>query len=276
MRSVLWTAILGILWTAGCARQDVQIRGSEWHAVCQRMRPDRSAQAPEQPGPALRDDMCEQLAKVARVASASVVTIHTGAHRQHPADQAQAGVRHASASSRGTGLIISTEGAILTNEHVIRSDDPITVVLSDRSSYPAEKAFIDSRLDLAVIRIRRDRLPAIRPSTESVETGSAVVAIAGTASSGSLPIRTGVVTSARISLQNELDPARRRDYGHLIESTVPLEAGFSGGPLLDVHGRLVGINVAVRGERRPACRGYAIPLNAQVRRLLADACSAPN
>ena len=72
----------------------------------------------------------------------------------------------------------------------------------------------------------------------------------------------GVVTRGRRSLQRELDPTGRRDYGDLVETTVKLEPGFSGGPLLDLKGRLVGLNVAVTGSPgTDRQRGYTIPFD---------------
>jgi S1-C subfamily serine protease len=80
-----------------------------------------------------------------------------------------------------------------------------------------------------------------------------------------------VVTDVAVSLQNELDPRRARLYENLIESTTPIEPGFSGGALLDRQGRLIGLNVAVAGELNgDDCRGYAIPFSADIRKALAE------
>ena len=83
--------------------------------------------------------------------------------------------------------------------------------------------------------------------------------------------RFGVVTDATVSLQARIDPTGARRYDRLIETTVPLEPGYSGGPLIDAGGRLVGLNVAVAGETRSAdCRGYAVPFNAETRHAIAE------
>ena len=80
--------------------------------------------------------------------------------------------------------------------------------------------------------------------------------------------RPGVVTRASASMQEELDPTGQRDYRRLIESTAELAPGFSGGPLLNAAGRLVGLNVAVSGAPGDR-RGYAIPFDARMGEVVA-------
>lgn len=81
-------------------------------------------------------------------------------------------------------------------------------------------------------------------------------------------VRTGVVTDTSASLQNELDPTQQRCYGRLIENTAQIEPGFSGGPLIDAAGRLIGLNVAVSGSREGR-RAYAIQLSQSVHQVVA-------
>jgi len=80
-----------------------------------------------------------------------------------------------------------------------------------------------------------------------------------------------VVTRPVVSLQSQLDPARNRSYEELVESTAKLEPGFSGGPLLDVAGNLVGINVAASGpDQLGDVWGYSVPLNRETRAMVLD------
>jgi len=82
-------------------------------------------------------------------------------------------------------------------------------------------------------------------------------------------IRAGILTSADASLQVQLDPTGQCRYGGLLESTVPIEPGFSGGPLLDRTGRLIGLNVALAG-RGLTQRSYAVPFTAATRAAIAS------
>ncbi len=82
-------------------------------------------------------------------------------------------------------------------------------------------------------------------------------------------VRTGIITKQTVSLQRELDPSRTRWYDDLIESSTKLEPGYSGGPLLDMQGRLIGINTAAFGGPDDAyARAYAIPLHHANRRVI--------
>ncbi|MGD8452737.1 MAG: serine protease [Phycisphaerae bacterium] len=107
----------------------------------------------------------------------------------------------------------------------------------------------------------------VRPAGVRAETP--VVAIGRPSAGVGVCLRPGVVTAARASLQQWLAPAGGRCYDGLVESTARLEAGFSGGPLLDVDGRLVGLNVAICGSGTGE-RAYALPLDSPVQRAVAD------
>lgn len=266
-RALLVTLCLALLLECGCVGAP-SIRHSrcqtQWDSLCARMRPCRTPPS-KQPKPPvlLAQNQTEALRAAAGEVMASVVQIQTVV--SGPAVHGPSGdsAHPASLRSGGTGVVIATDGLILTNEHVVRNATDIRVVLPDGSRHVVLSVVVDEHFDLAILRIDVSGLRSLGPARSSARFGTPVVAIGWNVPQGAACARAGVVTDVSASLQNELDPTQGRYYGQLIESTAALEPGFSGGPLLDRHGRLIGLNVAVadKGERR---RGYAIPFSEQV------------
>lgn len=210
---------------------------------------------------------------VARSAARSVVHIQTLLVRGSAVAAVSDGPRQTATTSGGSGVVIADEGLILTNEHVVRNAVEIVVLLSDGSRYPVRRIASDVRRDLAVLRIDRCRLPALQPAEILPGPHSPIVTIGRPAPGGGDQPRVGMVTRTSASLQERIDPRRDRDYGALIESTAAIEPGFSGGPLLDAAGRLIGLSVAVSGCGSPErTRAYAIPFNADTCRTIARLC----
>ena len=225
------------------------------------------------PGPATAPGLLQH---AAQRALASVVHIRTTFPAQTKADNPTAAARPTSWRSGGTGVTIGA-GLILTEEHVVHEAREIAVCLPDGSWRPVEQIVTDRAFDLALLRISGADLPAIALSNTHLSPGTPVIALGRPAAGTTHCARPGVVTDAAASLQDQLDPACRRDYAYLIESTVRLEPGFSGGPLLDAAGRLVGLNVAMSGTAgTDECRGYALPLNKRVRAALARMVAQAN
>lgn len=208
----------------------------------------------------------EQLA--ARVLAA-VVDIHTDTNAS-PA-VATGRPQETARQSTGSGVVIAADGWILTSEHVVRNASVIAVALADGTRHTVTRMAVHPQLDLAVLHIDCHDLTPLRFVNRPARTGTRVMALAGAAFCEQGPARTGIITQTQVSLQQELDPRRVRCYDRLIESTTQIEPGFSGGPLVDGEGNVVGINVAVSGEGTgPFCRGYAIPLHAATRNTVAD------
>lgn len=240
---------------------------ARWDRLCAQMRPGRTLPTGHSnASPALAPGQSEALRAAAGEMMASVVQVRTVASGAAAGGQADGPARPASLRSGGTGVVIASDGLILTNEHVVRHAKNVTVVFHDGAVYPVKAIVVHPRRDIAILQIDRTQIPSASPSQERVKPGTPVVAVSCAAEQRERCYRTGVVTSGRRSLQCELDPAGRRDYSDLVETTVRLEPGFSGGPLLDSEGRLVGLNVAVTGspgtERH---RGYAIPFDHPMR-----------
>lgn len=143
------------------------------------------------------------------------------------------------ATSLGSGFIISTDGLVVTNNHVIDGADEITVTLSDDTQHRAELVGRDPKTDLALLRIDADRvLPAV-PFGDSTKSrvGDWVVAIGNPFGLG------GTVTAGIIS-------ARQRDinqgpYDSFIQTDASINRGNSGGPMFNMDGEVIGVNTAI-------------------------------
>lgn len=138
--------------------------------------------------------------------------------------------------SLGSGFIISKDGYILTNNHVIDGADQIIVRLFDRSELPAKVIGADKRSDLALLKIESDRpLPVVKlADTQNVEPGQWVAAI-GSPFNFEYSITKGIVSALNRSLPSD-------SYVPFIQTDVPINPGNSGGPLLNMDGEVIGIN----------------------------------
>ncbi len=148
----------------------------------------------------------------------------------------------------GSGVIINDEGYILTNEHVIRQADKITVTLSDGREFKAEVKGVDSRSDLAIIKINAGNLPVAKlGDSDNLKIGQWVVAIGnpfGFAMQNPEPtVTAGVISALHRSLRGV--DSQGRDYSDLIQTDAAINPGNSGGPLVNLKGEVIGINVAI-------------------------------
>ena len=134
----------------------------------------------------------------------------------------------------GSGVIIRSGGDILTNAHVVDGMDNIVVVLHDGSAYNGRVRFIDHESDLAVVRIDRLGLPIVTFAQADVMVGDTVIAI-GT------PLSFSLRNSATKGIISGLDRGVSGGYA-LIQTDASINAGNSGGPLVNLNGEVVGIN----------------------------------
>ena len=270
MRVIARIMAYAALASAGCASMSTAVDPSastrQWRELRDRLTPDEPAPlracacAPE-----LTDQEQALLEEVARQASASVVRVRT-ARLSPPTKRSPGTTTVATASDGGgTGVVIASDGVILTNEHVIRGARCVSVVLPGGREVAVERTFVHPTSDLAVLWVDAVGLVPITLAPGLVQIETPVVAIAAEGLDVDSVWRTGRVTAGTVSLQRELDPGRARDYQRLIESTARPACGYSGGPLLDLQGRFVGLSVASSGhcEGEPP-RGYAVPLDATV------------
>ncbi len=169
-------------------------------------------------------------------------------------------------NSLGSGVIVASDGVIVTNNHVIEGADEFLVVLSDRREYPAELILADERTDLAVLRIDTggDSLPALEyADTRTVEVGDLVLAIGN-------PFGVGqTVTSGIISATARTDVGIS-DFAFFLQTDAAVNPGNSGGALVNARGQLVGINTAIF-SRSGGSNGIGFAIPAEMVRRVVDA-----
>ncbi|MBD0687334.1 serine peptidase [Pseudomonas sp. PSB18] len=145
------------------------------------------------------------------------------------------GGRQREAQSLGSGFIISPDGYILTNNHVIADADEILVRLADRSELKAKLIGTDPRSDVALLKIEGKDLPVLKlGKSQDLKAGQWVVAI-GSPFGFDHTVTQGIVSAIGRSLPNE-------NYVPFIQTDVPINPGNSGGPLFNLAGEVVGIN----------------------------------
>ena len=161
-------------------------------------------------------------------------------------------------NSLGSGVIVAEDGLIVTNYHVIRGADEITVVLSDRREFPARVVLHEERTDLSVLKIEAggERLPALSfGNSDAIEVGDLVLAIGN-------PFGVGrTVTSGIVSALARTNTGIS-DYSFFIQTDAAINPGNSGGALVTMDGKLVGINTAIFSKTGGSIGiGFAIPSN---------------
>jgi Do/DeqQ family serine protease len=170
-----------------------------------------------------------------------------------PEDQPQEGER----SSLGSGIIVDADkGYVLTNDHVIKGADEITVTLRDRRHFKAKVVGSDPGVDLALLHINASGLTALPlANSDDLRVGDFVVAIGSPFGLGQT-VTFGIVSAlGRTGLGIE-------GYENFIQTDASINPGNSGGPLVNMHGELVGINTAIVGPSGANIGiGFAIPSN---------------
>ncbi|QYF95011.1 trypsin-like peptidase domain-containing protein [Massilia sp. PAMC28688] len=159
-------------------------------------------------------------------------------------------------SSLGSGVIVSPDGYILTNNHVVEAADEIEVVLADGRKAPAVLVGTDPETDLAVIRIKLANLPAIvLGRAEQARVGDVVLAIGN-------PFGVGqTVTMGIISALGRTN-LRINQFENFIQTDAAINFGNSGGALIDTNGNLLGINTAIYSQTGGSVGiGFAIPVS---------------
>lgn len=166
----------------------------------------------------------------------------------------------------GSGFLIDSDGHIVTNQHVVVDADQIRVVFSNGSIRPAEVVGTDPFADLAVIQVE-DVPEGITPvelgDSEQLHVGQRVIAI------GNPFGLTGTMTIGIVSALGRTLPSSQANSSigafsnpEIIQTDAAINPGNSGGPLLDSHGRVIGVNTAIRSETGVNSGiGFAVPVN---------------
>lgn len=213
-------------------------------------------------------DFNDAIVDIAEKANPSVVTITTKRTEEvrvinpfaqffgNPRDQGE--TRERTQRGLGSGVIVSEEGYILTNNHVIAETDEITVRMFNGNEVKAELVGADPQTDVAVLKVDVDNLPAIvMGDSDKLKVGSFVLAIGSPLKEDfAHTVSFGIVSARGRSLNN------LTVYGDYIQTDAAINPGNSGGALIDVNGNLVGINSAIASRSGGNDGiGFAIPVN---------------
>ncbi|MFV0678781.1 trypsin-like peptidase domain-containing protein [Ottowia sp.] len=202
------------------------------------------------------------LSAAVRKAAPAVVSINTSTTARHPAGndpwfrfffgdqgaQQQTGL--------GSGVIMSADGYVLTNNHVVESADEIEVVLTDARRTTAQVIGTDPESDLAVLKITLDQLPVMTlGSSDALQVGDQVLAIGNPFGVGQT-VTSGIVSALG---RNQLGI---NTFENFIQTDAAINPGNSGGALTDTQGNLLGINTAIYSRSGGSMGiGFAIPVS---------------
>ena len=159
----------------------------------------------------------------------------------------------------GSGIIISPDGYIVTNDHVVDAAVQIHVTLNDRRVFPAKLVGVDKLNDIAVIKIDANNLPSIAWGDSSrLHPGQTVLAFGSPFGYFQFSVTRGIISALDRPNPYSDDPRKPGDF---IQTDAAINPGNSGGPLVNAHGELVGINTfIISGSGSFAGAGFAIPV----------------
>ena len=224
--------------------------------------------------PASRADIAMSFAPVVRETAPSVVNVYAkrivtsqgrspfGADpffRRFFGDEMFGGrPRQRAQNSLGSGVIVDSSGIVVTNNHVIQGGTEIRVVLHDNREFDAELVLKDERTDLAILRIKPEGDPLVPlplGDSDALEVGDLVLAIGNPFGVGQT-VTSGIVSAlarTRVGVSS---------YQFFIQTDAAINPGNSGGALVDMNGRLIGINTAIFSRSGGSNGiGFAIPVN---------------
>lgn len=236
--------------------------------------PSQERQVPEK-----SEQVKLSFAPVVRAVAASVVNVYATRIEQQTLSpfasdpffsrffEGQLQSRPRESQSLGSGVIIDPSGVLLTNRHVIEGATDIRIALSDGRELPVELVVEDPQTDLAVLRVRdagSATFPAIGfGNSDALQVGDLVLAIGNPFGVGQT-VTSGIISAlARTGVESS-------NYEFFIQTDAAINPGNSGGALVDMDGKLVGINTAIYSQTGGSVGiGFAIP--ADMARLVADA-----
>ncbi len=164
----------------------------------------------------------------------------------------KSGEQHNKATGYGSGFIVSENGHIMTNEHVLRNGSQIEVELLDGNKYSAKVVYRDAKNDLALLKINAGNLkPVLFGNSDAVELGEWVVGIGNPYGIGQ-SIMIGIVSARQRTIPGS-------GYPPLIQIDAAMNLGNSGGPLFNMEGQVIGINTILLWKSQGI--GFATPVN---------------
>jgi len=161
----------------------------------------------------------------------------------------------------GTGFIVSADGYIITNRHVVLDQAAeYTVLMNDEAKYPAKVLARDALNDLAVLKIEKDNLPTVElGDSANLKVGQSVIAIGNALGEFRNTVSTGVISGLARSVTAGGADIGSEQLINVIQTDASINPGNSGGPLLNIAGQVIGINTAMAQGAQNI--GFAIPIN---------------
>lgn len=163
--------------------------------------------------------------------------------------------------SGGSGFIVSSDGLILTNKHVVDSETiDYSVVLNDGQRIDAQVLAKDPSLDLAILKIDKKDLPVVTlGDSDNIQVGETVIAIGNVLGKYQNSVTKGIISGLSRTIQASDGSGQSEVLEDTIQTDAAINSGNSGGPLLNLSGEVVGVNSAVSTEGQLV--GFAIPIN---------------
>lgn len=164
---------------------------------------------------------------------------------------------------QGTGFIVASDGLIVTNRHVVTNIGQLKVFLSDGQGYSAEVVAIDPVDDLALLKIIATKLPVIKMGdSDKIQIGQTAIAIGNALGRYQNSATKGIISGLSRSL-TAVGNGVIENLEDVIQTDAAINLGNSGGPLVNLRGEVVGVNVAIESNAQSI--GFAIPINAAKR-----------
>ena len=162
----------------------------------------------------------------------------------------------------GSGFFISPDGMLVTNNHVVNDEEAdYTVLTNDGKSYDAEVLAKDSVLDVAILQIKGNNFPYLEfGDSDSLKLGQTVIAIGNALAEFRNSVSVGVISGLSRSITAGGPTGKSELLEGVIQTDAAINSGNSGGPLLDLSGNIIGVNVAVQINAENI--GFALPSNA--------------
>lgn len=161
----------------------------------------------------------------------------------------------------GTGIIVTSDGLILTNKHVVEGASSFTVTTTDGRQYTGKLIATDPANDVAFLRVEASGLQAAElGDSDKVEVGQRVVAIGNALGQFANTVTTGVISGKSRPIEASDGSGGMEQLTNLFQTDAAINPGNSGGPLLNIEGQVIGINTAIAGQNAQNI-GFAIPIN---------------
>lgn len=198
------------------------------------------------------------VADIANKVSPSVVSITTETRQQSYYGQT-------TSTAAGTGFIISSDGYVLTNKHVVEDANQVSVVLDDGTIYKDVKVIgTDPLNDAAIIKINNAKdLPAVTlGDSKTINVGQSVIAIGNALGQYQNTVTQGIISgTGRSIVAGDSSGSAYESLNDMIQTDAAINQGNSGGPLVNAAGQVVGINTAVTSSTTGTGFGFAIPIS---------------